>query len=109
MENPKQVTNTSERKREERVSAQVPVQVGAARGTTRNISATGILMELDLQPQVGSALEFRIELQTPSGVIQMLCEGEVVRVEDHQNGKQGVAVKILKQEIQTPNRQAANN
>ena len=88
---------------------QLPVRVGAELGTTRNISATGILMELDIQPQVGSALEFRIELETPSGVIQMVCQGEVVRIEDQQNGKQGVAVKILKQEIQAPASQAVNN
>lgn len=109
MENHKQVSHSGSRQREERLPAQLPVEVGNVRGITRNVSATGILMELDLHPQIGSALDFRIDLETPSGVIKMVCQGEVVRLEDTNNGKLSVAVKILKQEIQTPNTDASND
>lgn len=81
-----------------RIPSQLVVVESGKKGLTRDISATGVYFEIDTKHEAGSAIQFHIELDTPGGKLKLVCEGEVVRVEDL-NGMVGIAAKILKQEI----------
>ena len=80
-------------RREERVSAALPVDVGSAVGIARNISASGIFFEVDADYAVGSSISFSVKLGTPSGHMNLKCLGEIVRIE-RRDAKVGVAVMI---------------
>ena len=81
------------KKREERVSTALPVDVGFAVGITRNISASGIFFEIDANYAVGSSISFSVKLDTPSGHMNLKCRGEIVRIEPR-DARVGVAVMI---------------
>ena len=68
-------------------------------GQTTDISATGIFFEVDQKQEPGSVIHFSVELDTPGGKLRLVCEGEVVRVEE-EGGKMRVATKILNQSIE---------
>lgn len=83
-----------------RIPSNLVVVENGKKGLTRDISATGVFFEIDAEHKAGSIIQFHIELDTPGGLLLLICEGEVVRVEDS-NGKVGVAATILKQEIKS--------
>jgi hypothetical protein len=87
-----------QRKGAARISSNLVVIENGKKGVTRDISATGVFFEIDAKHEAGSAIKFHIELDTPGGKLMLVCEGEVIRVEDL-SGKVGIAAKILKQEI----------
>jgi hypothetical protein len=83
------------KKRAERVSRELPVNLGNASGTTRNLSATGVFFETDATyPLLSSSMRFEMEFDTPDGRVLVKCLGEIVRLEPR-NQKVGVAVKII--------------
>lgn len=80
-------------RKEERVSASLPVDLGTATGVTKDVSASGIFFETDVSYARGSTIRFAVELNTPGGKMWLKCRGHIVRVE--LRGKRvGVAVKI---------------
>jgi len=83
-----------------RVNSQLPVQLNGVEGKSRDISASGIYFEIDESNDIGSTIQFSVELDTPGGVIHLVCEGEVVRLEKR-DGKLGIAAKILSQELKS--------
>ena len=83
-----------------RLRSQLPVVLNGKKGLTQDISATGCYFEIDADQKIGSTIEFSIEVDTPGGRLQILCSGEVVRLES-KGGKLGVAAKINKQEIRS--------
>lgn len=89
--------NDAGKKRAERVSWKSPVNLGFARGITRDISASGVFFETDADatcPLLSSWMRFEVELDTPDCKILLKYLGEVVRVEPR-NKKMGVAVRII--------------
>ena len=64
---------------------------------TENISANGVLFQVDAEMPVGSAVDFTISL--PADVVgadtdvRLECRGRVVR-SDQENGRRGVGVVI---------------
>jgi len=80
-------------RREERVSAALPVHLGTATGITKDVSASGIFFETDACYAVDSEISFTVELDTPGGKMLLKCRGKIVRVENRDD-KVGVAVKI---------------
>jgi hypothetical protein len=91
------------RDRAPRVTAKFPVHVSdSTKGLTQDISATGISLELDEQQEPGSKIFFWVELNTSGTKMKLVCEAEVVRVEQ-ENGKTKVATKIISQELQAIN------
>ena len=67
-------------------------------GHTRDVSARGVYMYLEMEIRVGAAIEFIMILPpeiTLSGPIRVRCSGTVVRVEKNVS-EQGVAVIINK-------------
>ncbi len=83
------------KRQEERISVARPVRLDRGVGVTRNVSASGVFFETDVDHAPGSKISFAIELDGPQGEKLMLkCQGEIVRVE-HRDGKVGVAAKII--------------
>ena len=80
-------------RREERLSAALPVDLDAGTGVTLDVSASGIFFETDVNYRPGSGITFTVQLDGPSGKLLMKCQGEIVRVEQR-GEKVGVAVKI---------------
>jgi hypothetical protein len=87
-------------RRQSRVTAQLPIHVDGGTGVTRDISASGMFILQATQQKMGSPIDFRVDLNTPGGKLQLCCAGKVVRVEAL-DGQVGVGVKILKQTIQS--------
>lgn len=88
-----------EKRREEQVFTQLPVELGAAMGVTRDVSATGLYIETDAQYPVGGKIDLSVELDTPGGKMILKCHGSIVRLEHH-GTKTGVAVKIIDSTIE---------
>ena len=83
-----------ERRKGERISTTLPVDLGDAKGITRNVSATGIYFETYVQYALGDLVRFTVELTSPGGPLLLKGSGDIVRIEPR--GQQlGVAVKIL--------------
>lgn len=87
-------------KRAERICWKLPVQLGKARGTTRDISASGVFFETDATcPLLSHWMPFEVELDTPNGKILLKYLGEIVRIEPR-NEKVGVAVRIIESSVE---------
>ena len=88
------------RRVDERIPSQFPVHVNGVQGKSRDISASGIFFEIDENNDVGSTIQFSVQLDTPGGAINLVCEGEVIRLEKR-DGKLGIAAKILSQTLKS--------
>ena len=75
--------HSQSRRNEDRISMAVPVHLqGGASGTTRDISASGIYFETDLEPILESPLDFTVEFRNGGvGGLSLRCRGQVLRVE----------------------------
>lgn len=83
-----------EKRVDERLPTELPVDVGGIGGVTRNVSASGIYFETSTPYVVGSEIDFSVDLETPGGRMALKCRGEIVRVKP-KDGKVGVAVRIV--------------
>ena len=86
------------RERAPRLPSSAPVKMNGKSGVLQDISATGVFFEIDEDAEPGSAIQFEIELDTPGGRLNVMCSGEVVRVVKL-NGKLGIGVKVMNQEM----------
>lgn len=84
----------SNKRREERVSTALPIDLGTATGVTRDVSASGVFFETDATYALGNEISFAVELDTPGGRMVLRCKGEIVRIEPR-DARVGVAVKIV--------------
>lgn len=96
--NPKPDTPAKVRKREERFQTNLPLSLDDKQGKIQNISASGVYFEIDADSELGSKVNFVIDLETPGGPIQVKCHGEIVRTQKRA-GKLGVAVKIISSDL----------
>ena len=88
------------RRAQQRVTAVLPVKMdGRQTGVTRDISPSGIFFETDAEMPFGSAIEFSLEFDNPSGTLLLMCSGEIVRVE-RVGGKIGIAAKITESRLE---------
>ncbi len=83
--------------RRARINARLPVNVGGERGVTRDISTTGMFIIQSTPYEMGSRVDFWLDMDTPEGKVKLCCEGEVMRVEEL-DGKIGIGVRILSQD-----------
>jgi hypothetical protein len=80
-----------------RLQASMKSKVGETHAETQNISANGVLLQVESEMAVGSAIDFTISL--PADVVgadadvQLDCRGRVVRSFEDQ-GRRGVGVVI---------------
>lgn len=79
---------------EDRFDTQLPIRINGAPGEARNISAHGIYMEIDMRQELGAVVNFTVEFMLYGRPQRLLCEGEVVRV-DEQDGRVRVAARLL--------------
>jgi hypothetical protein len=81
------------RRAADRVDSELPVEIGGAKGLTRNLSATGVYLETTVNQVPGSRVHFVVEVLVNGEALNMVCAGEVTRVE-HKSGTVGIAVKL---------------
>lgn len=77
----------------ERVRVALPVQLETGKGLTRDISASGIYFETDVELVQGSPINLEVEFDSSGGKLMLKAQGSVVRIEQL-GGKIGVAVSI---------------
>jgi Tfp pilus assembly protein PilZ len=74
--------------------------LGRGRAITRNISASGVFFETDVDYAPGNEIIFAIELDAPAEQTLLLrCRGIIARVE-HRAGKVGVGVELLRPKLE---------
>ena len=89
------ITEQLERRRGQRIHTALPVFLKNARGTTRDVSASGVYFwttETNCAP--GDLISFSVELTRPKGRMMLKCQGDVVRTEPRAT-EIGVAVNIV--------------
>ena len=89
--------NHDEKRASQRIRVEVPVYIGQEEAVTRDISWAGIYFLTDQAFAEGGGLNFSLDLTytMPGKPIKLDCQGEVIRVEQH-DGKFGIAAKINK-------------
>jgi hypothetical protein len=65
---------------------------------TRNLSASGMYLEIDGFHQLEGPVVFELQLAGPG--IKMTAQGEVMRI-DHWAGKTGVALRLIAPRLQS--------
>ncbi len=85
---------TREQRAAVRFDTHMPVQTEHGAGTAQNISAPGIYFETDVEPHAGALVNFSIEYRLHGRMHRLLCEGKVVRVEQH-GERVGVAARLV--------------
>jgi PilZ domain len=103
------MTGEAERRIARRYMMMLPVRVLAGgaqhhelRTLTRNVSYQGLYFVADVKFEVGGEFEFVLTLPQPiskTGDVDILCRGQVVRVESGSNGRVGIAAKIQRYEF----------
>ena len=98
------ISNTvvAKEQRSERYRTDLSTTIQGVTGVTDNISATGFYILQDQQCDVGSSIDFSVDLVTRHVKLKLCCEGEVVRV-DRVDKRFGIAVKILSQVMKAVN------
>jgi len=95
------VGSNDARRRDLRIHSALPVSVNGVMGTTRDISASGVFFEIDENSnEPGSTIQFSVRLETPGGAINLVCEGQVIRMEKR-DGKLGIAANIISQTMES--------
>jgi hypothetical protein len=89
-------SQSNKQARKKRISAELPISVGAGKGLVRDISASGMFIVQSGPQEIGARIDFTIDLNTPIGMMKLSCEGTVVRIQEV-DGKIGIGVKIIKQ------------
>ena len=84
-----------EKRATQRIQVEVPVYIGQEKAVTRDISWAGIYFLTDQSFTEGGDLNFSLDLSyaLPGKPIKLDCQGEVIRVEEH-DGKYGIAARI---------------
>ena len=82
----------------ERVKTVLPVSIDGVKGITRDVSSSGIFLEVESPIEPGKIVEFLVTLDSPGGDLVMSCQGEVVRAEEFERSY-GIATKILSLEL----------
>ncbi|HWO42803.1 MAG TPA: PilZ domain-containing protein [Candidatus Eisenbacteria bacterium] len=87
-------TEHSNKRKEERVSVELPVDFNSAFGITRDVSASGMFFETVTALAVGSHVHLTMAVDSPWGKVIFKCDGSVVRIEPREK-RIGVAVRVV--------------
>jgi len=90
----------SQGSRSPRLDVSIPVRVDGQLGYSKNISATGLYLQIDTGKEyfVGEEIGIEIDLELPSGESVLMSRGEIVRTESF-GGRLGIAIKILETSV----------
>ena len=86
-----------EQRLDSREALALPLKIGEHAAVTRDISASGMYLEMSGRHDVRGPLLFEMDLADAH--IRFSAEGEIVRIE-HSEGKTGVAVRLLSARLQ---------
>ena len=87
-------------RRQRRTITELPTSIGGNQGLTRDISASGLFIVQMKAQEVGSRIDFTVDLDTVGGKLKLCCEGRVIRFEKIDD-KFGIGVKILSQTVKS--------
>ena len=87
-------------RRQRRQITELPTSIGGNQGITRDISASGLFVVQSKVQEVGSRIDFTVDLDIVGGKLKLCCEGRVIRVEKIDD-KIGLGVKILSQTVKS--------
>ena len=85
----------NDKRREERVTATLPVFLDEIVGTTCDVSASGMFFETSTSFAVGEPIDFSVEFDAPGGKRMLKCRGLIIRTEQRAEDRIGVAIKIV--------------
>lgn len=98
------MSEASDRREARRFTMTLPLRVAPRKNQnpelvteTKDVSYQGVFFLTETNFQVGSEIEFVITLPqqiTQSGEVNIRCQGKIIRVESHAEGKTGIAAKI---------------
>lgn len=86
---------SSDKRTAERFDAVMPVTVAGSEGVTQNISAHGVYFESEVEPALGSLVNFTVEYALYGRKHRLLCEGKVVRVDRGEGRRVRVAARLV--------------
>ena len=90
----------SEKRNAPREAAELTISLAdGSAGTTRDVSATGLFFEMDNKLELGSVVDFRIELSANGRSMLLTGQGEVVRIEAR-GTRTGVALRMLDSQLE---------
>lgn len=81
---------------EERIPTSMPIVILGEKevpGVTKNMSISGVFIEVDSKLEVGKNINFTINLDIPGSALVLKCIGKVIRAE-LVDGKIGFGVRI---------------
>lgn len=85
-----------ERRTDQREPLQLEVHLAdGGTGLTRNVSSSGMLIDIECSPPPGSVIDFAFSLPTAGGRLDFQARGEVVRMHTNTSGGTAVAVRVL--------------
>ncbi len=87
--------NVNEKRKSERVTGAIQIELKRGRGITRDFNTDGVYFITDQPLSVGERVDFAMTLRSsdPLGPVRVHCKGKVVRIEPSWD-KLGVAVAI---------------
>ena len=85
----------SEQRAAARFDTRLPIRIDGAHGVARNISNTGIYFETDVQQAPGQLVNVMVEYTVMGRKRQLMCEGQVLRVQSRDDGGVCVAARLL--------------
>lgn len=88
------MTEPTDHRAAARFDTALAVDVEGMTARTRNISATGVYFETDVDLPLGSVLNLNVQFTQGGRKHWLACEGTVVRV-THADGHHGVAARLL--------------
>jgi hypothetical protein len=83
-------------RRNARIDSTLPTCINGVEGVTRDVSTSGLFILQSHHQEIGSRIDFSVDLDTPGGKLKLCCVGEVVRLEEI-DGKFGIGIKIINQ------------
>ena len=83
-----------EKRKGERIAAALSVNVGGAKGVTRDVSASGIFFETEASYALGNLVNFTVDFNASGDKMLLKGRGAIVRLEQ-KGARVGVAVKIM--------------
>ena len=103
---------------EERMQVSLKVNLLNMYCKTRDVSASGVFLEvntsfapggkIDFNIEFKNPVDFTIEFENPGGNLLFICKGNILRVAKR-DGKFGVAVKILKSDLKSVDKSYQTN
>lgn len=78
----------------ERFDTALAIDVAGLKAETRNISATGVYFETDVDLPLGSVVNLNVQFTHGGRKHLVACEGKVVRI-THADGHHGVGAQLL--------------